>query len=238
MAYEYLLRNVSLFAAMSEDELNALAAEFVLQTFRRGQILFQQGSVTNSLYIVKSGSVQITSFGRGHEITFVDSFGPESYFGEFSLLDGLPRSGEAVAEENSEVLVLTRPTFFRFLENHPIVSLKLLVTVSRRMRFAESAVGHPALRSPEQKVAGLLLSIAGQYQTNTPDGIRLSVRLTSDDLSALAGVTRADASTVIGVLSRAGCLRLDRTHVISVDTEALRARLQEAAQSAQLPARV
>lgn len=64
MSYAYLLRNVSLFAQLNEDELELLAAEFILQHFRRGQVLFQQGSATNCLYIVKSGSVQVTASAK------------------------------------------------------------------------------------------------------------------------------------------------------------------------------
>jgi CRP/FNR family transcriptional regulator/CRP/FNR family cyclic AMP-dependent transcriptional regulator len=226
MSYAYLLRNVSLFAQLNEDELDLLAAEFILQNFRRGQVLFQQGSATNSLYIVKSGSVQVTAFGKDNAITYTDVFRAEQYFGEFSLLDGLPRSGEAVALEHSDLLVLTRPTFFRFLERQTTVAIKLLVTISRRMRFAESAVDQPLVRSPEEKLVRLLVNIAQQYQI----GSRFSVRLTADDLAALSGVTRSMAHAVVDKLREQGLIALDRSHVASVDLTALQAHYQRMVQ--------
>ncbi|MDW8299020.1 MAG: Crp/Fnr family transcriptional regulator [Anaerolineae bacterium] len=232
MSYAYLLRNVSLFAQLNEEELDLLAAEFTLQNFRRGQVLFQQGSLTNCLYIVKSGSVQVTAFGRDNTITFTDVFRAEQYFGEFSLLDGLPRSGEAVALEHSDLLVLTRPTFFRFLERQTMVAIKLLVTVSRRMRFAESALDQPLVRSAEEKIVRLLLNIAQQYQT----GARFSVRLTADDLAALSGVTRSAAQAVVEKLRQQGLLILDRSHIASVDLAALQAHYQRMVQGVPLSA--
>lgn len=233
MSYAYLLRNVSLFAQLNEDELDLLAAEFILQNFRRGQVLFQQGSTTNCLYIVKSGSVQVTAFGKDHAITYTDVFRAEQYFGEFSLLDGLPRSGEAVALEHSDLLMLTRPTFFRFLERNTMVAIKLLVTVSRRMRFAESAVDQPIVRSAEEKIVRLLLNIAQHYQQS---GSRLSIRLTVDDLAALSGVTRSTAHTVVDKLRELGLIALDRSHIAAIELPALQAHHQRMVQGVQLSA--
>lgn len=222
--HTYLLRNVSLFSALNEEELEALASAFVLQSFRRGQILFHQGSITSSLYIVRSGSVQVTAFGRPNEVKFSEIYGPEQYFGEFSLLDGLPRSGKAVALSNSELLVLTRPAFFRFLEQHSTASMKMLVLISRRLRFALAEVDQPRGRNPLQKIADLLVEVAEQYHHAEGAGPRyeLSLRLSADDLAGLAGVTRDEANNAVSELRHADAVTVDRTHILSVDVERLR----------------
>jgi CRP/FNR family cyclic AMP-dependent transcriptional regulator len=215
-----LLRNVSLFAQANDDELNALASELLPQSFHKNQIVFQQGSITNSLYIVKSGNIRVTAFHTNHETAYVGEYGPEQYFGEFSLLDGLPRSGEAVAVVNSDLLVLTRPSFFRYLEHYPTVSIKLLVMISRRMRFAESAIDQPHMVDPQHKIANVLLEVAERY--STPDGSRLGVRLTSDDLAGLSGLPRDVAYNVIEQMRSAGILQIDRTHIVSVQVSRLK----------------
>lgn len=217
-----LLRNVSLFAQANDDELTALASELVTQSFHKNQVVFQQGSITNSLYIVKSGFIRVTAFHANHETAYVGEYGPEQYFGEFSLLDGLPRSGEAIAVTNSDLLVLSRPSFFRYMEHYPTVAIKLLVTVSRRMRFAESAIDQPRAVDPQHKVANVLLEIAERY--GTPDGAstRLAVRLTSDDLAGLSGLPRDIAYSVVEQLRAAGSIQIDRAHIVSVVADRLR----------------
>jgi CRP/FNR family transcriptional regulator, cyclic AMP receptor protein len=222
MTFAHLLRNVSLFAQINDDELDALASDLLPQSFHKNQVLFQQGSTTSSLYIVRTGSIQVTAFGRNHEVAYVGVYGPEQCFGEFSLLDGLPRSGEAVALANSELLVLTRPAFFRFLEQHPTVAVKLLVTVSRRMRFAEAAIDHPTLLNAEQKIANVLLEIAERYGASSERYIGLGMRLSGDDLASLAGVTRDAANAIVSRLKLDGVLMLERAHVVSIDVERLR----------------
>ncbi len=237
MSYTHLLRNVSLFAQIRDDELDALAVEFGLQSFRKGQILFRQGSSTNSLYIVKNGTIQVTAFGQGGEITYVGAYGPDQYFGEFSLLDGLPRSGEAVALSNSDLLVLTRPSFFRFLENHPTFAIKLLVTVSRRMRFAEVAIDRPVSLTPEHKLIKLLIEVAEHYgppeAVESNSGIvKLGLRFTSDDLAGLCGVTRDAANGVVSDLREANAIALERSYIVAVDMPKLRERLIDPATAA------
>ncbi len=222
MSYAYVLRNVSLFAQINDAELESLATNLSLQSFHRNQVLFQQGSTTSSLYIVKSGQVKVTVFGRNNDVTYTGIYGPDQCFGEFSLLDGLPRSGRAVALVNTDLLVLTRPIFFRFLEQHPTVALKLLVTISRRMRFAEAAVDHPKLLGPDRTVASTLITIAEHYSLLEGAFVRLNLHLTGDDLASLSGVTRDTANALVDRFYADGLITLERSHITGVDLARLR----------------
>ena len=228
MLYAHLLKNVSLFAQASEDEILALASDFVLQSYHKGQVLFRQGSTTNSLYIVKSGVLQVKSFDRNGEITYAGTYEAGQYFGEFSMLDGLPRSGEAVALTNAELLVLTRPAFFRFLEHHPTVAIKLLVAVSRRMRFAEAAVDHPVSQDAENRLANVLIEISERYALGGDQSaaiVRLGMRLSADELASLSGVTRDLSYQIVSALQTADIISMERTHIVTVNLPKLRAYL-------------
>jgi len=222
MSYAHVLRDVSLFAQFNDAELESLATNLSTQSFHRNQLRFQQGSTTSSLYVVKTGQIEVTVFGRDNVITYTGIYGPDQCFGEFSLLDGLPRSGKAVALVSSDLLVLTRPIFFRFLEQHPTVALKLLVTISRRMRFAESAVDHPKALGPERAVVNTLITIAEHYSVVEGGIVRLNLHLTGDDLASLSGVTRDRANALVDRLSAQGLLAMERSHIACVDLVELR----------------
>ncbi|MBX3085710.1 MAG: Crp/Fnr family transcriptional regulator [Anaerolineae bacterium] len=225
MAQSYLLRSVSLFAHITDDELNALASEFVSQTVHKGQIIFNQGSTTSSLYIVRSGVIKITSFGRNREITYVAMRESGEFFGEFSVLDGLPRSGLAVAETNSELLVLTRPALFRFLELHPSVAIRLLVNVSRRLRFALAATDVLMPVNPHAKIANMLIELAERYSADdslNDKSVKLGLRMRSEDLAAIAGTTTELASAVMDEFQQAELITVERAHVVAVNILGLR----------------
>lgn len=224
MAHPYLLRSVSLFAHITDDELNALSSEFVSQSVHKGQIIFNQGSTTSSLYIVRTGVIKITSFGRNRDVTYVAMRESGEYFGEFSVLDGLPRSGLAVAETNAELMVLTRPAFFRFLELHPSVTLRLLVNVSRRLRFALAATDVSLPVNPHNKIANMLLDLAERYSADgllAGEHVKLGLRMRSEDLAAIAGTTTELAASVMTEFEQAALITVERAHVVAVNVAGL-----------------
>jgi CRP/FNR family cyclic AMP-dependent transcriptional regulator len=126
------LRNVPFFANLPASDLEPLAQRLVTRRYRAGEEIFVQGSPGNSMYIVKSGLVAIVVTGADGVVHTLAQRGPGQFFGEFALLDGLPRSAGVEARQPSELLILSRPEFFIYLEQHPSVAIKLMVLFSAR----------------------------------------------------------------------------------------------------------
>src|SRR5579864_7153469 len=107
------LAEVSLFAGVSEADRAALATLVQHRKQRMGHVIFMAGDPGDRLYIIKSGRVKICVTSQdGREVTLAH-LGPGEFFGELALLDGLPRSSDAVALENCEFLLLRREDFLR-----------------------------------------------------------------------------------------------------------------------------
>jgi hypothetical protein len=114
-----MMRQVSLFAGLSDLELEDLAGSLGRRTFAKGTIIFSRGSSGRTMYIVESGKVRIFTLSEsGKEVT-LQIYGPGEVFGEFSLLDGLPRSAGAMALEETVTFTLHRDHFFQHLEASP-----------------------------------------------------------------------------------------------------------------------
>ncbi|HUC45145.1 MAG TPA: cyclic nucleotide-binding domain-containing protein, partial [Hyphomicrobiaceae bacterium] len=73
-------------------------AGFPLQRFAAGEKIFVEDDEGSAMYVVRSGRVNIITYG-----TVLESVGPNGMFGEMALIDGSPRSATAVACEASEV---------------------------------------------------------------------------------------------------------------------------------------
>ena len=85
------LRNVSLFAELPDEDLEALASSLRTRRYARGQVIFLQGDPGSSLFIIASGRVRIgVSSPEGKDLV-LRSLGPRDFFGELALLDGEPR---------------------------------------------------------------------------------------------------------------------------------------------------
>lgn len=135
-----LLRNASLFSKLREAELEIVAAYSDYYSFKKGDIIFNEGSVAEELYIIKSGEVLITREKENNEIIDVARFISNEYFGELSLLIHNPRTATAVAGKDTTLLTFPLKGFdFReVLEKHPEISArilhKFLATIAGRIR--------------------------------------------------------------------------------------------------------
>lgn len=220
------LANVPLFANFSQSELEALAQRLVARRYQEGELIFPQNSPGSSLFVVKSGRVGIVVTDRTGHTQNVAEFGPGQVFGEFGLLDGLPRSAGAVARERCELLVLSRPEFFMFLEQHPAVAINLVVLLSRRLRFTiqrtEAEEGEPAV-SALVRLAHLLADFSERYGNPTDGEIQLPIRLTQGEIAGMLGCPRAEAETALQALQERGLIAFHGLQMVIHNLEGLRA---------------
>ena len=90
-----LLKRVTAFGRLTDDQVELLARSVGTQTFQRGETIFHQGSIGSTLYMIGSGQVRIyTTSAAGQELT-VTIFRDGDFFGEMALLDGQPRAASA-----------------------------------------------------------------------------------------------------------------------------------------------
>jgi len=194
----HFLRNVSLFADLSTNELEALAQRLMARKYRNGEHIFGQGSPGNSLYIVKSGLVGIMVTDNAGKSQMIAQYGPGQAFGEFGLLDGLPRSAGAVACDRSDLLILSRPEFFMYLEQHPPVAISLL-------RFAVQQAEHDQdIPSPVARLAHILTDFGDRYGDRDDHFVNLSLRLTMGELAGMIGCPRSEAEAALEALQEQG----------------------------------
>jgi SulP family sulfate permease len=100
----------------------------------RGTPIFSTGDEADGLYVVVAGSVSVYLRGdKGQGRKRVASLAPGVVFGEMGLLDGLPRSADLVADEDSVVLKLTRTQFDEIRRNHPDIAATMLFNLSAEM---------------------------------------------------------------------------------------------------------
>jgi len=134
-----LLRNVLLFREVSEDELIRVAKFCRHIEKSDSQFLFREGEKGQELYIVASGTVLVK---RGEKV--VATLGRGEVLGEIAVLDGLPRSADAIAHgEGVHLLALSEKDLKRLLEDRPRLALSVIRMLSGRLR--KSASGQDAV---------------------------------------------------------------------------------------------
>ncbi len=220
-----ILVQVPLFAGLTEEHLEALAATLRSRRYPKGSVVFHQGDPGTTLYIIEDGEVKLTILSsEGKEIVLA-LLGPGGFFGELSLLDSEQRSATAVAKTTCQLLALERDHLLRFLEDHPRASASLLVALSRRLRRTTEQLQDAAFLDGPTRLAKVLLQLNEVRSRLGPDGIVRAPRLTQDELAELVGGTRESINRWLRNYSQQGLVRRQRGFVTVLQPEGLRKQL-------------
>ena len=125
------LAGVPLFAGISADSMERLAAVTGEQEFAPGQFIVRQGQVGTGLYVILSGSVKVLR--GGDELI---RLGKGEFFGELSVIDQKPRNASIEAAEPTEVLALASRDLLALLETDAQVALNMIKGLVARVRLA------------------------------------------------------------------------------------------------------
>src|SRR6478672_12824266 len=138
----HFLKNVKLFAELSPDSLAKLGSRLKTVDFPAGEVIVREGAPGVSMYIVKSGIVEVRKKDPGTGIDFlVAQLSEGAAVGEMSLLTGKPRSATVTTVQPTVVLTLTRADFRNLLTQHPEISLGLARILAERLEDATKQVG-------------------------------------------------------------------------------------------------
>lgn len=193
--------------------------------YAKGEVIFLQGDPGTSLFIVESGRVKITlSSPEGAEVVLA-RLGPGDYFGELALLDGEPRSADAIAVEPSRLLLLPRDAFLHLLQSDPAFALDLLALVCRRLRQDVAVAQDVAFLDVPARLAKALLQLAESEGRPVAEGVALATPLTQTELAGLVGATRESVNKALGCYERQGLIRRIQGGIVVLRPDELRRHL-------------
>lgn len=203
------LRSGRLFGEMPPADLEAMLSVAAERRVGRGALIFQRGDAGSSMMAVLSGQVRIGSMSReGKQVTLA-VLGAGDVFGELALLDGKPRSADAVALEDCGLLVIERADFLALLRGNAGLLAGLLAMLCDRLRQASATVEDLALLDMPTRLARVLLKLGIDYGRKTPGGLRIELRLSQQDLSTLVAASRESVNRQLQAWREAGILGTD-----------------------------
>ncbi len=131
-----VLRDVGLFKLLDDDDREALAQVIESHPLEEGQILFHAGDPGDSLYVVRSGRIELFIKDTTGQKIVLSVAEAGDLFGELALLDTGPRTATALALEPSELLELDRGDLFLVFQRQPEAALSMLAAVAAMTRKA------------------------------------------------------------------------------------------------------
>jgi len=211
-------RNVSLFSSLGEDTVRAAAARSTLKHSAKGTELLSFRDQTNDVFFVLEGRIQVKNFSRSGRELIYSEIGSGDLFGEFSALDGLPRSASVVAVEDSIVARMKSADLLDLLRSDFDLTLKLIRLLTAKVRGLSDQVLELITLSARNRLRFELSRLAAK---GVRQGASVVIRPapTHYELAARVGSHREGVTRELNRLVALGHLRLGRQQIVIVDIE-------------------
>jgi CRP/FNR family cyclic AMP-dependent transcriptional regulator len=213
-----LLRAHAIFGALEPTQIERLAAYARTRKVSRGTALFVKGDPGTALYAIRAGSVKISvPSPDGREAVF-NLLREGEILGEIALLDGRPRTADAIAMTDCEFMVIDRRDFLAFLHHDPNVALKLIELLCARLRFASEHLESLVFLGLPARLARTILRLA-QNEGGPIAGHRLTI--SQREISQIIGMTRESVNKQLSVWAKRKLIKLERGGIVVLAPELL-----------------
>src|SRR5262249_35501987 len=136
--YEFL-KKISLFSDLPDDVLNQLCLGVEEVNLGAGEVLFNEGSVGDRAYVIKTGELEILK-AMGEREVLLNVRGGGDVIGEIALLQDAPRMASVRARSESTLLAISQEQLERLLMISATVARAMLRTISMRLRTTEATL--------------------------------------------------------------------------------------------------
>jgi CRP/FNR family transcriptional regulator, cyclic AMP receptor protein len=215
-----LLRNHFLFRDLPTNVLEHLGSYMKTRKVQKGATIFSKGDPGTGLLGVLSGAVKVSIASAEGKDVVLNVFHEGEIFGEIALLDGRPRTADATAMANSELIVIERRDFVPFLQAQPDVTLKFIEILCSRLRRTSEQVQDVTFLNLPTRLAKTLLQLMADAE-GPPTNRKVTI--TQREISQMIGRSRESTNKQLRAWTKRGWIRLERGSVSVLAPERLAA---------------
>lgn len=104
-------------------------------SFKKGELIFAEGDLGSEMFIIQSGKIRIFKNIDGFDQTLT-VLEKGDFFGEMSILEGMPRSASAEAEEDCDLIKINSANFVAMIKSNIEIAIRIMRKLSLRLREA------------------------------------------------------------------------------------------------------
>ena len=206
--------------SLPDQDAKLLLSSGRTNTYARREVLVNEGDVADSFHIVLDGHAAVQVTTPAGERAIVNVLGPDSHFGEVSLLgrNDPRRTASIVALEQVRTLSIPATVFRDLRDRNPRLEQLVTSILARRVDELSAQLVEAMYASLEDRVVRRLAALAVTYRSSSSE---VTIPLTQDDLSQLVGGARPSVNQVLRRLGDEGLLEVRRGRIIVHDVSRL-----------------
>ena len=195
---ECSVREERLFCNMSQSTVAALDSIKFTSVYPKGSLLFVEGEQPRGIYILCSGRAKLTTSSTEGKVLIVKLAEPGEVLGASATILGKPYEVSAETIEPSQLNFVKRDDFLRLLSTHAEACMHTAQQLSEKYQAAQREIRSLGLsQTTSEKLARLILDWCDRNGERTPEGIRLTILLTHEEIAQMIGTTRETVTRLL-----------------------------------------
>ncbi|MES2071060.1 MAG: Crp/Fnr family transcriptional regulator [Pseudomonadota bacterium] len=209
------------FGSLPLRERKIMLAEAELLRLRPGEMLFRKGDPPGNLHALVSGIMKMSTLSTDGKEAILVVLEPGTWFGEISLIDNRPRTHDATAMGEVEILTLPRTTFDALMKSN-VFAQAIAAMLAARIRMLYGIVEDATLRSTRARIARRLLLLARGDATMSTQ-VRPRLPVSQESLAMMLGITRQTLSKELKLLVQQQAIHLGYAYIEVLSESKLKA---------------
>jgi CRP/FNR family transcriptional regulator len=196
--------------------MESINDEKVCTPYKKGQIIFHEGSRPLGIYCVNRGKIKLVKLGEDGKEQILRLIKPGDLMGYRALLSGDRYSASAVVMEDSGICFIPKELFMGVLQKDGVLSMEIMKLLSDDLRKAETSITHLAQKPVRERLAEALLFIKETYGFEE-DGKTIALKITREELANIVGTATETTIRLLSELKTEGVLQLEGKKIAIVN---------------------
>lgn len=178
------------------SELKKIVSDRKLRQVKKKQIIYYEGDPSMGIYLILSGKVKVSKLSEDGRELVTAMYGPEDYLGIHVMLANEPHNETAEAMEDTTLCLLPKEMMNQLLNSYTDIGQKFIRILSSNLLEKEEQLLQLAYHSVRKRMAGLLLRLARQQNSDLSQG-EIYLKISREDLAAMAGMATETVSRTL-----------------------------------------
>ena len=173
--------------------------------YPQGKVIYRPGVEACHAYLVISGAVKFEMSASSGQQVFVEIVDKGFLIGELELLSGIEYHSTAVANEETELVLIPKETLFRLIAEKPEFAIRFTRQLATNFYFYQILATEREASNLKTRLANLLMSLSLRFGERNGDSIRLAT--SNDQLSDMLNASRQRINMQLNEWQKEGVLQ-------------------------------
>ena len=215
-----IVRQFSSLKALTKDELLRMANCKTSYTIKKGELIFEEGEVTNGVYCIKEGVCKMTKLSANGKDQIVKLVKSGELLGQRSMISEEPANLSAIALEDMEVCFVPKAEIMQFFNQNNQFSMNIMRTICGDLKEADDQMVSMAQKSVKERLAQTLIYLEDTFGNNEDGSLR--IQLSREELAGIIGTATESCIRLLSDFNKSELIAISGKKIIIKNKKELR----------------